>query len=63
MSVSAIHQTRKEIKAKTIDQSNNASCIGSRRGMSKRAKRNSHKKLRQLLERDTRGESTSLYVS
>jgi hypothetical protein len=45
---------RKEIRAKTIDQSNDASCIGNRRKMARRAKRHSSKKLRQLLRAELR---------
>ncbi len=43
---------RKEIKAKTIDQSNNATSINYKRGMVHRAKRHSHKKLRQLIRNE-----------
>ena len=41
---------RKEIKSKTITQSNDATSINYRHGKIKRAKRHSNKKLRQLIE-------------
>ena len=40
---------RKEIKSKTVTQSNDATSINSKRGKVKRAKRHSSKKLRQLI--------------
>lgn len=43
---------RKEIKTKTVDQSNDATSINSKRGKIKRAKRNSSKKLRQLMKKE-----------
>jgi hypothetical protein len=41
---------RKEIKSKTVTQSNDATSIGCRRGKIKRAKRHSSKKLRQIVK-------------
>jgi hypothetical protein len=43
---------QKEIKSKTITQSNDATSINSRRGKIRRAKRHSSKKLRQLVKED-----------
>ena len=43
---------RKEIKSKTIDQSNDATSINSKRGKAKRAKRNSSKKLRKIVRKE-----------
>lgn len=43
---------RKEIKTKTITQSNDATSIGCRHGKIKRAKRNSSKRMRQLLKQE-----------
>ncbi len=48
---------RKEIKAKTVTQSNDATSINSKRGMIKRAKRHSNKKLRQLIKDETKNAS------
>lgn len=36
----------------SVAQRNNASCIGNKRGMARRAKRNSNKRDRQFLARD-----------
>lgn len=47
---------RKEIKTKTITQSNDATSIGSKRGKIKRAKRHSSKKLRQLIKKEDDGQ-------
>src|SRR5438876_771641 len=44
---------RREVKAKTITQSNDASSTGNNRGMARRAKRTSGKKLRQAVAKDT----------
>lgn len=35
-----------------VHQKNDASCIGNKRGMARRAKRNSSKRLRQILKRE-----------
>jgi hypothetical protein len=43
---------RKEIKSKTITQSNDATSINCRRGKIKRAKRHSSKKLRQAIKEE-----------
>ncbi len=43
---------RKEIKSKTVTQNNDATSINCKRGKVKRAKRNSSKKLRQLIRRE-----------
>jgi hypothetical protein len=43
---------RKEIKTKTVTQSNDATSINCRRGKIKRAKRHSSKKLRQELRKE-----------
>jgi len=45
---------RKEIKTKTIDQSNDATSINCKRGKIKRAKRNASKKLRGILKKEDR---------
>ena len=39
-------------KDQSISQKNDASCIGNKRGMARRAKRNSNKRDRQLLQKD-----------
>jgi len=43
---------RKEVTAKTITQSNDAGTIQSKRGMARKAKRNSSKRLRRLLKKE-----------
>jgi hypothetical protein len=48
----AILMKRKEIKSKTITQSNDATSINCKRGKIKRAKRHSSKKLRQELRKE-----------
>lgn len=39
-------------KDQSISQKNDASCIGNKRGMARRAKRNSNKRDRQRLDKD-----------
>lgn len=46
-----ISMQRKEY-LKSVDQSNDASCIGNKRGMARKAKRNSAKKIRQALKKE-----------
>jgi hypothetical protein len=43
---------RQELKARSVTQSNDASCIGNQRNMARRAKRQSAKTARQLLKKD-----------
>ena len=43
---------RQELKARSVTQSNDASCIGNQRNMARRAKRQSAKTARQLLKKE-----------
>lgn len=47
---------RKVIKAASVTQSNDASCIGNKRGMARRAKRHSAKCQRQFLQKENERE-------
>lgn len=44
---------RKELKVRSVTQSNDASCIGNKRGMARKAKRHSAKKARQALKEES----------
>ena len=43
---------RQELQARSVTQSNNASCIGNHRNMAHRAKQQSAKTARQILKKD-----------
>lgn len=47
---------RKIIKAVSVTQANDVSSIGNKRGMARRAKRQSHKTQRQFLKKEMKNE-------
>ena len=52
---------RSHFKDQSISQKNDASCMSNKRGMARRAKRNSNKRDRQFLDKDSRRRINEIY--